>query len=259
MKAGGTFTLVLVHHPLKAKADCDCGHSAGLLPDETVLGLIGPGLLKLKDDNFILDGFPRKESQAQLLDGLLGDKGLNLVVELAVPDSVILSRIEGEHSRPTPHSQMRPACMLTPFRPRALQHDGFTPPQTDHTIPTSQLLVLKSLARTTSPASLSPADQTIPPCVRPSPALTSSPPWHSGTRSVLPTLTHQVNHDRKSSKSGWTRSTRRTTRFWSTTAGPRWRSGRRERRSRCWSHWRVRRAMRSGRNWWRSWRGAFRI
>lgn len=56
----------------------------GLLPDETVLQLIAPGLLKLKGDNFILDGFPRKASQAQLLDALLEDKGLNLVVELAV-------------------------------------------------------------------------------------------------------------------------------------------------------------------------------
>jgi adenylate kinase family enzyme len=69
---------------------------AGLLPDETVLGLIAPGLAKLKGESFILDGFPRKASQAQLLDALLEHEGLNLVVELAVPDSVILSRIEGE-------------------------------------------------------------------------------------------------------------------------------------------------------------------
>ena len=104
MKAGGNISPLLnrlapVTGPVGPTRLADCAHAlrfAGLLPDETVLQLIAPGLLKLKNDNFILDGFPRKASQAQLLDALLGDKGLNLVVELAVPDSVILSRIEGE-------------------------------------------------------------------------------------------------------------------------------------------------------------------
>lgn len=69
--------------------------SAGLLPDTTVLGLIAPGLLSLSGSSWILDGFPRKASQAVLLDGLLAprEEGLNLVVSLAVPDSVILSRV----------------------------------------------------------------------------------------------------------------------------------------------------------------------
>lgn len=87
---------------------------AGLLPDETVLQLIAPGLLKLKADNFILDGFPRKASQAQLLDALLGDNGLNLVVQLAVPDSVILSRIEGEPSSSRVLGGVVPAHLSAP-------------------------------------------------------------------------------------------------------------------------------------------------
>lgn len=46
-----------------------------------------------------MDGFPRKASQAKLLDEVLGRHGdadgLNLVVALKVPDEVILERIEG--------------------------------------------------------------------------------------------------------------------------------------------------------------------
>lgn len=71
--------------------------SGGLLPDQTVLSLVRPEILQLKQDNWILDGFPRKLSQAILLDELLASvgEGLNLVVSLKVPDEVILSRIEG--------------------------------------------------------------------------------------------------------------------------------------------------------------------
>lgn len=44
-----------------------------------------------------MDGFPRKASQAVLLDQVLAKHGeeLNVVVNLAVPDEVILQRIEG--------------------------------------------------------------------------------------------------------------------------------------------------------------------
>ncbi|SCZ95983.1 BZ3500_MvSof-1268-A1-R1_Chr8-1g09926 [Microbotryum saponariae] len=72
--------------------------SAGtLLPDEIVLRLIEPQLHALSDRDWILDGFPRKASQATLLDKLLAssEDSLNLVVNLNVPDDVILERIEG--------------------------------------------------------------------------------------------------------------------------------------------------------------------
>lgn len=100
----------------------------GLLPDEIVLKLVEPELsslqnkvrnlcpliffplsltnplssyfppLLLSSQNWILDGFPRKASQAILLDQLLASHhtALNLVVYLDVPDEVIMSRIEGE-------------------------------------------------------------------------------------------------------------------------------------------------------------------
>ncbi|SGY40079.1 BQ5605_C003g02321 [Microbotryum silenes-dioicae] len=68
-----------------------------LLPDEIVLRLIEPQLHAFSDRDWILDGFPRKASQATLLDKLLAssEDSLNLVVNLNVPDDVILERIEG--------------------------------------------------------------------------------------------------------------------------------------------------------------------
>lgn len=46
--------------------------------------------------SFLLDGFPRTEGQAKELDATLdkSDAKLNLVVELDVPEKVILDRIE---------------------------------------------------------------------------------------------------------------------------------------------------------------------
>lgn len=70
--------------------------AGALLPDEIVLKLVKPQLQSLKDKHWLLDGFPRKASQATLLDSLLKefDEQLNYVVNLDVPDEVILQRIE---------------------------------------------------------------------------------------------------------------------------------------------------------------------
>ncbi|GAA5861710.1 hypothetical protein JCM8547_000711 [Rhodosporidiobolus lusitaniae] len=71
--------------------------AGGLLPDEMVLKVVEPALGALKDKNWLLDGFPRKASQAVLLDDMLakqGDDGaLNFVAALKVPDEVIVRRI----------------------------------------------------------------------------------------------------------------------------------------------------------------------
>ncbi|GAA5884263.1 hypothetical protein JCM16303_002430 [Sporobolomyces ruberrimus] len=71
-----------------------------LLADDIVIDLVQPEVEKLKDKDFslyrILDGFPRKASQAILLDKLLAKDhdSLNFVASLRVPDEVILKRIE---------------------------------------------------------------------------------------------------------------------------------------------------------------------
>lgn len=67
-----------------------------LLEDSIVVDLVTPEVEKLKDRDWILDGFPRKASQAVLLDKILkkDNDSLNFVASLRVPDEVILKRIE---------------------------------------------------------------------------------------------------------------------------------------------------------------------
>lgn len=69
--------------------------AGGLMPDEIMMDLIGSEVEALGDSNWLLDGFPRTLGQAQLLDSMLQKKGkqLKLVVNLDVPEDVILDRI----------------------------------------------------------------------------------------------------------------------------------------------------------------------
>ncbi|GAA5948522.1 hypothetical protein JCM21900_002739 [Sporobolomyces salmonicolor] len=70
--------------------------AGALLADDIVLDLVKPEIEKLKDRDWILDGFPRKASQAVLLDKILAERGdhLNFVASLRVPDKVILQRVK---------------------------------------------------------------------------------------------------------------------------------------------------------------------
>ncbi|KIM87146.1 hypothetical protein PILCRDRAFT_815604 [Piloderma croceum F 1598] len=67
----------------------------GLLPDEMVLKVVTSKLDKLHDKHWILDGFPRTVGQGELLDNHLKSQNtpLSLVINLDVPDNVILHRI----------------------------------------------------------------------------------------------------------------------------------------------------------------------
>lgn len=79
---------------LKAKAIMDRGD---LVPDDVVVGIIKDRIEKTDAKNgFILDGFPRTVGQAEALDKMLKEKGLNLdaVVEIKVDEDILLSRIE---------------------------------------------------------------------------------------------------------------------------------------------------------------------
>ena len=76
---------------LKAKAFTEKGE---LVPDEVVIGIIKERLAE--DDckgGFILDGFPRTVPQAAALDEM--GVSIDLVVEIEVPDSEIVSRMSG--------------------------------------------------------------------------------------------------------------------------------------------------------------------
>lgn len=67
----------------------------GLVPDELMLRIVTDKLDTLHDKHWILDGFPRTLRQGQLLEAHLQSRGtpLTLVVNINVPDEVIISRI----------------------------------------------------------------------------------------------------------------------------------------------------------------------
>jgi nucleoside-triphosphate--adenylate kinase len=69
--------------------------SGGLLPDDVMLRVVTTKLEAIEDKHWILDGFPRTLGQGKMLDKHLKtqSKPLSLVINLDVPDKVILQRI----------------------------------------------------------------------------------------------------------------------------------------------------------------------
>jgi len=80
---------------LKAKAIMDAGQ---LVPDAVVTTLIAEQLDKQAHAaGFIFDGYPRTQAQAEALDALLAERGMQLdhVIELTVDEDVLVERISG--------------------------------------------------------------------------------------------------------------------------------------------------------------------
>jgi len=69
--------------------------SGGLLPDKVMAEVVTQQLDDMGSEPYILDGFPRTVAQGQLMDTHLRSRGdsLSLVVNLDVPDDIILQRI----------------------------------------------------------------------------------------------------------------------------------------------------------------------
>lgn len=70
-------------------------------PDELMIEMMSKRIEEQDCANgFILDGFPRTIKQAEFLDGMLAGKGikLNAVLEILVPDEVIVDRILGRYT-----------------------------------------------------------------------------------------------------------------------------------------------------------------
>ncbi|XP_043493450.1 GTP:AMP phosphotransferase AK3, mitochondrial [Polistes fuscatus] len=61
------------------------------VPDETMISLIGKEIENIGDCNWLLDGFPRTLTQAEMLQRI---QPVNLVLNLDVPTSVILDRVK---------------------------------------------------------------------------------------------------------------------------------------------------------------------
>jgi adenylate kinase len=79
----------------EAKAYMDAG---GLVPDAVIIGLAGEALARPDTrKGFVLDGFPRTLPQAEALDRLLDERGLELdrVVLFRTPEVELLRRITG--------------------------------------------------------------------------------------------------------------------------------------------------------------------
>ncbi|BEJ18261.1 hypothetical protein CspHIS471_0705380 [Cutaneotrichosporon sp. HIS471] len=68
----------------------------GLVPDALMVELVRKELDRHVGESWILDGFPRTLKQGRMLNDVLTSEGrpLNLVVNLNVPDSIILARIQ---------------------------------------------------------------------------------------------------------------------------------------------------------------------
>lgn len=79
----------------RAKSLMEAGE---LVPDELVIGIIANRIDSPDCRNgFILDGFPRTVAQAEALDGMLAEKGMDLssVIEMKVDDQALTERITG--------------------------------------------------------------------------------------------------------------------------------------------------------------------
>lgn len=72
-----------------------------LVPDEMIITMLGKRIDEADcQRGFILDGFPRTLPQAEALDKMLKEKGIELdaVIEIQVPDEIIMERILGRYA-----------------------------------------------------------------------------------------------------------------------------------------------------------------
>ena len=82
-------------------ADSELGRSAkttiysgGLVSDDVMIGIVGERLSRPDAQRgFVLDGFPRTVKQATALDGLIDGRGALVIVDIQVPEEVLLRRL----------------------------------------------------------------------------------------------------------------------------------------------------------------------
>ena len=69
-------------------------YSGKLVGDDVMIGIVGERL-KRPDTllGFVLDGFPRTVAQAEALDGIVNGRGPLVVVDIVVPEDVLLRRL----------------------------------------------------------------------------------------------------------------------------------------------------------------------
>ena len=79
----------------------DYNDRGDLVPDEIIVEMMKPYLDEA--DSWILDGFPRNESQAETLDRMLADidAELDAAVALEAPDDLLVERLSGRRTSET--------------------------------------------------------------------------------------------------------------------------------------------------------------
>jgi adenylate kinase len=83
------------------QSDTELGRSAkatiyagGLVGDDVMIGIVGERLRRPDATRgFVLDGFPRTVAQAEALDGMMIGRGPLVVVDIVVPEEVLLRRL----------------------------------------------------------------------------------------------------------------------------------------------------------------------
>ena len=76
---------------LKAKVIMDAGD---LVSDDLILGIVEERLAQPDAENgFLLDGFPRTDAQAQGLVEMLAPQGIDIAIDIEVPDDVGTQRM----------------------------------------------------------------------------------------------------------------------------------------------------------------------
>jgi adenylate kinase len=111
-----TMAAIGTAHGLEAKRYMDDGE---LVPDDLTIGIVAECLAPGGPlaDGFVLDGFPRNLHQAQQLDVILGDRGIDLAINLEVPRDIVLDRLAGrrvcENCQRVYHVNMPPAVDWT--------------------------------------------------------------------------------------------------------------------------------------------------
>jgi adenylate kinase len=76
---------------LAAKATMDAGELVG---DDVMIGIVGDRLVRADTKlGFVLDGFPRTVTQATALDKIMHGRGPLVVIDIVVPEDVLLRRL----------------------------------------------------------------------------------------------------------------------------------------------------------------------
>ena len=132
---------------LRAKAIMDRGD---LVPDEVVVAIIADRIGQPDAKRgFVLDGFPRTVPQAEALDRLLEERGLELdgVIELRVNEGILLKRIETRVAEMTARGEkVRADDNPEALKKRLDAYRAQTAPLVDYYVGTGQLKTVDGMA-----------------------------------------------------------------------------------------------------------------